>query len=180
MTNLTSVNNGTVSLYAKWNINSYTLSLTASPASYGSVSGAGTYSYNTNATVNANPQPWCSFVSWSDGGSKTHSVTVSKNMSLTATFELKNFTVTVSTGAADASGGGSFRYQRSTAVQTGNVSLPTRTGYKIGSWTFTGWNVASPSINGSTVTIPAKTYGNILITPTWVQDLISITYHRNA
>ena len=89
------------------------------------------------------------------------------------------YTVTVSPGAGGAGGAG-FTYYASESSQTKTITPPTRTGYKITGWTFTGYTGTTPSASGSTVTIPANTYGNITMTPTWGEDYITITFNSNG
>ena len=91
----------------------------------------------------------------------------------------KRYIVTVSAGTGGVNGS-HFLYYPSTSQQTKSISLPTRTGYKIVSWTFTGYTGATPSVSGSTVMIPANTYGNFTMTPTWSKDYITITFDSNG
>lgn len=78
--------------FTKKAANKYTLTLTASPSSGGTVSGGGSYSAGTSVTVKATPNSGWRFIRWSDGMGQTHSVTMNANKSLTAYFE--KYTVT--------------------------------------------------------------------------------------
>lgn len=75
----------------------YTITVVANPSDGGKVSGGGQYDSGATATLNAIPNSGYRFVSWSDGGNQSHSVTVTKDATYTATFELiptpKQFTV---------------------------------------------------------------------------------------
>ena len=77
---------GNVTYYAVWQINSYTLTVTAGAG--GTVSGSGTYNYGATATLKAIPSTGYHFVKWSDGNTNaSRTVTVTGNATYTATFE---------------------------------------------------------------------------------------------
>lgn len=77
---------GDVTYYAIWQINSYTLTVTAGTG--GTVSGSGTYNYGATATLKATPSAGYHFVKWSDGNTNaSRTVTVTGNATYTATFE---------------------------------------------------------------------------------------------
>lgn len=77
---------GNVTYYAVWQINSYTLTVTAGAG--GTVSGSGTYNYGATATLKATPSAGYHFVKWSDGNTNaSRTVTVTGNATYTATFE---------------------------------------------------------------------------------------------
>lgn len=77
---------GNVTYYAVWEINSYTLTVTAGTG--GTVSGGGTYNYGATATLKATPSAGYHFVKWSDGNTNaSRTVTVTGNATYTATFE---------------------------------------------------------------------------------------------
>lgn len=74
-----------VTYYAIWQINSYTLTVTAGTG--GTVSGGGTYTYNTKVTIKATANSGYHFVKWSDGNTNaTREVTVTGNATYTAIF----------------------------------------------------------------------------------------------
>lgn len=75
-----------VTYYAVWQINSYTLTVTAGAG--GTVSGSGTYNYGATATLKATPSAGYHFVKWSDGNTNaSRTVIVTGNATYTATFE---------------------------------------------------------------------------------------------
>ena len=77
---------GNVTYYAVWQINSYTLTVTAGAG--GTVSGSGTYNYGATVTLKATPSAGYHFVKWSDGNTNaSRTVTVTGNATYTATFE---------------------------------------------------------------------------------------------
>ena len=80
----------------------YTLSTLISPAGTGTVTGGGTYAAGTTATLLATPNTGYSFTGWSGdftGATNPATITMNANKSITATFALKTFTITVSAGA---------------------------------------------------------------------------------
>lgn len=77
---------GNVTYYAIWQINSYTLTVTAGTG--GTVSGGGTYNYGATATLTATPSAGYHFVKWSDDNTNaSRTVTVTGNATYTAIFE---------------------------------------------------------------------------------------------
>ena len=77
---------GDVTYYAIWQINSYTLTVTAGTG--GTVSGSGTYNYGETATLKATASSGYHFVKWSDGNTNANrTVTVTRNATYTAIFE---------------------------------------------------------------------------------------------
>lgn len=77
---------GDVTYYAIWQINSYTLTVTAGTG--GTVSGSGTYNYDETATLKATASSGYHFVKWSDGNTNANrTVTVTGNATYTAIFE---------------------------------------------------------------------------------------------
>ena len=77
---------GNVTYYAIWQINSYTLTVTAGTG--GTASGSGTYNYGETATLKATPSAGYHFVKWSDGNTNaSRTVIVTGNATYTATFE---------------------------------------------------------------------------------------------
>lgn len=75
-----------VTYYAIWQINSYTLTVTAGIG--GTVSGGGTYNYGATAALKATASSGYHFVKWSDGNTNaSRTVTVTGNATYTAIFE---------------------------------------------------------------------------------------------
>ena len=71
---------------------SYTISVSANPASGGTVSGGGSYQSGTSATVNATANSDFSFVNWTENGSQvstttSYTFTVNDNRTLVANFQ---------------------------------------------------------------------------------------------
>ena len=65
----------------------YTVTLTSNNASFGRVSGSGTYRESSTAYISAYPSAHCRFVRWSDGNTNAQrTLTVTSDIALTATF----------------------------------------------------------------------------------------------
>ena len=76
--------------------NKYTVTVKVDDAEHGTVTGAGTYEYGETVTVIATPDGCYNFSKWSNGEtSAEYTFTVTGNVDLTATFDIKKFTITV-------------------------------------------------------------------------------------
>ena len=80
-------------LTANFELQTFVITATASPAAGGTVSGAGTYSYNQTATLTATPATGYNFVSWTENGDtvsvdSTYVFAVTADRELTANFRL--------------------------------------------------------------------------------------------
>lgn len=74
--------------YARWTAFTRQYKLTVTAGTGGTVSGGGTYNYNTSATLKATANSGYHFVKWSDGNtSATRTVTVTEDATYTAIFE---------------------------------------------------------------------------------------------
>ena len=79
---------GNKTWYARWTASTRQYKLTVTAGTGGTVSGGGTYNYNTSVTLKATANSGYHFVKWSDGNtSATRTVTVTKDATYTATFE---------------------------------------------------------------------------------------------
>ncbi len=140
---------GNMSFTAYFNHNSYTITVSANPASGGSVSGGGSYYYGDYATLTASAYSGYEFVGWSDGSSQNpHQVLVTGNATYTATFSEVGATYyTVSgyvspTGAGTVSGTGTYP-----AGASVTLTATANSGY-----TFDHWNDGSTT-NPRTITV---------------------------
>ena len=119
---------------------SYEISVYASPANGGEVSGGGVYYYNEVATLQATANEGYEFVGWSDGSSENpHSVTVTGDATYTATFSAVGATYyTVTTYVSPANAGsvtGAGTYEEGTSI---TLEAAANEGY-----TFDHWNDGS-------------------------------------
>ena len=127
---------------ANFELNSYAISTSVSPANSGTVSGGGTYNHGATATLTATPATGYHFVNWSDGNTENpRTVSVTGTASYTANFAVNQYTITFnSNGGSDVA---SITQDYGTEVTA--PAAPTREGY-----TFTGWDPAVPE------TMPAE------------------------
>ena len=107
--------NNNMSFTAYFNANQYTITVNASPAAGGTVSGGGTYPYGATATLTATPNSGYSFMQWSDGNTDNpRTVTVTGNATFTALFMAaggETFMLTVTSGnqlLGQVAGGGIY------------------------------------------------------------------------
>ena len=130
-----------------------------------------TVNHGSDATPPANPtRTGYTFSGWD--GSYTN---VTQNETVTATFTPNTYTVTVNPNGG--TGGSCPGYTFSaTIAQHLQITLPTKSGYHISSWATSGASGGTPSISGTTLTIPAETYGNLTLTPTWAINTYTVTF----
>ena len=107
--------NNNMSFTAYFTTNQYTITVNASPAEGGTVSGGGNYAYGATATLTATPNSGYTFLQWSDGNtSNPRTVTVTGNATYTALFLAaggETFLVTVTSSnvlLGQVSGGGVY------------------------------------------------------------------------
>ncbi len=100
--------NATATLYPYWAYTTYALTLSSSNETYGTVSGGGTYGRGRTATATATPNlRVATFSKWSDGStSATRTITMTSDVSLTATFAAKSVSTTY--GVQNSSGAGGY------------------------------------------------------------------------
>ncbi|NLO51011.1 MAG: T9SS type A sorting domain-containing protein, partial [Bacteroidales bacterium] len=135
-------------LTANFELQTFVITATASPAAGGTVSGAGTYSYNQTAILTATPATGYDFVSWTENGDVVstevqYSFTVTSHRTLTAKFELQTFVITATATPAaggTVSGAGTYSYN-----QTATLTATPATGYNFVSWTENGDTVSVDS-----------------------------------
>jgi len=133
----------------------YKLTVSASPAAGGTVSGSGTYDCGTNQPITATPANECwYFVDWTGEGITdpdvaSTTVIMDEDKTVTASFAKYQYKLTVS--ASPAAGGtvsGSGTYDCGTNQP---ITATAAAGYKFTSWT--GEGIANPSSQTTTVRI---------------------------
>ncbi|MBP5516726.1 MAG: M6 family metalloprotease domain-containing protein [Bacteroidales bacterium] len=115
-------------------VNTYTVTVSANNASYGTVSGGGSYDESSQATITATPATGYQFSHWSSNGTtitqNPYTFTVSGNRSFVAYFTPIAYNVSASVlGGGTVTGTGSYNYG-SQATITANAS----TGYQFSYW----------------------------------------------
>lgn len=127
-------------------IASYTVSVTVSPSGGGTISGTGSYTSGSSATVKATPAIGYQFSYWLKSGSQvssseSYTFTVNSDVSLTAVFTKVNYTVSV--GASPTAGGtvtGEGSYGSGSSV---TVKATSNTGYTFSRWVKDGTQVST-------------------------------------
>lgn len=131
-----------LNLTARFDLQQFNLTAVTNNAALGRVEGSGVYKFQSTATLNAIPNPYCRFVAWIDANGDTLSkenpfaYTVTAAARITGVFAETFYRVTtvaqpVAGGSVD--GGGSFSAQQ---PQTITLTATARDGY-----TFASWNI---------------------------------------
>ncbi len=147
----------------------FTLTTAASPTAGGSVSGGGSYSSGSTATVTATPASGYTFTGWSGAASGTTNpitITMDANKSVTANFTaVTTFTLTTTaspTAGGSVSGGGTYA-----SGSNATVTATANSGY-----TFTGWSGAA---TGTTNPITIAMTANKSVTATFTANATTFT-----
>ena len=175
-----------VTLTAQWNAQTYTVKFDANGG--GSPSPASktvTYdsTYGDLATCSRTGYDFDGWYTGKTDGTKIESgtkVAITANQTLYAHWTAKTYSVTVDPNGG--TGGKCPDYKVSSAQQKITLTSPTRTGYSISKWTVTGATGGTPTVAGTTLSIPANVSGNLTLTPSWSPISYSITYtgHKAA
>ncbi|MBP5782549.1 MAG: T9SS type A sorting domain-containing protein, partial [Bacteroidales bacterium] len=106
--------------YATFAIETFDVTVTVNPANSGVVTGAGTYDYNTYATLTATPAEHYNFVNWTDaqtgqvyGTAAVLSLLVTQDYDIVANFILETLTVNITVQPANGgtvTGAGDYYY----------------------------------------------------------------------
>ncbi|GAB1419663.1 hypothetical protein MASR2M12_24280 [Bacteroidales bacterium] len=142
----------------------YTLTLAASPVAGGTVTGDGTYHYGDQVNINAVANTGYDFVNWKDAGgtvvatTPAHTLSMpASNLSLTANFQLKNYTITVAANPADGgtvSGGGTYAHGSNVTVNAVPAS----------GWEFANWKNASGTVVSTSAAYSFTATQNLALT----------------
>lgn len=135
-----------VELMANFELQNFTVTVTADPLEGGSVTGAGIYQYNETATLTAIPSIGYNFTNWTEEGTIVSeeiefATIITFDRILVAHFELKSFTISVAADPQDGgnvSGAGTYLYN-----QTVTVSAVSETGYDFVNWMEDGAEVSN-------------------------------------
>ena len=135
--NYTFTVNGNRTLVANFQMQSYTITVTANPADGGTVSGGGIFNYGQSCTLTATPATGYNFVRWTKNGQQvstnaTYTFSVTESAAFVAQFQLQSCAIFVSAYPVEggiATGGGSYLYgDNLTVTATANE------GYNFISW----------------------------------------------
>ncbi len=109
---------GNRTLVANFQMQSYTITVTANPANGGTVSGGGNFNYGQSCTLTATPATGYNFVRWTKNGQQvstnaTYTFSVTESAAFVAQFQLQSCAIFVSAYPVEggiATGGGSYLY----------------------------------------------------------------------
>jgi gliding motility-associated-like protein/uncharacterized repeat protein (TIGR02543 family) len=169
--------NGNKTVTANFQLQSYTLTTAVSPTAGGTVTGAGTYTYGTVATIKATPATGYIFTGWSgdaSGTSASTTITINESKAVTANFQVQSNTpqYTLSTTVSPMAGGsvsGAGSYDEGTVA---TLTATPATGY-----TFTGW---SGDASGTSTAITVTMTGNKSVTANFQESASTKTYTLTA
>jgi uncharacterized protein YjiK len=140
---------------AHFQVQSYTISVSANPTAGGTVSGGGTYTYGQSCTVHATANTGYNFVNWTANGAQAsasadYTFTVTGNLNLVAHFSASNYIITALADPEEGgsvSGSGGYNYgDQCTLTATANQ------GYTFVNWTKNGSQVSTNTSYTFTVT----------------------------
>jgi len=157
-------------LYAKWTINAYTVTLNTN----GGTINSGNITEYTPGTAVTLPTDvtragytfggWYESSTFSGTAVTSISSTDTGNKTYYAKWTGKAYNITVNCNGG--SGPSSTTYTVAESTQTKTISNPTRSNFTFNGWTIT-CSGGLPIISGTTLTIPANCYGDITMTAKW-------------
>lgn len=104
-------------------------------------------------------------------------IDIYKDATLYAKWNGIQYTITLDNNGGSGGSLGKTTYTTSPSAQTISITNPTaKTGYHFDKYTFDGYSGSKPSISGTTLTIPANTYGNLTITAIWSPNTYTVHY----
>ena len=134
-----------------------TLALFSNPTNAGTLTGAGTFDFDTNASISATASTGYVFTGWSGSGiaesnSSSTTVSLTEDRNVTANFEIASHTLTVATqaeGGGTVSGGGTFSHGN-----TASITATPQTGYVFSGWSGSG--ITDVTASSTTVEVNAS------------------------
>ena len=139
---------GSANYVANYEVNTYEITVEASPTQFGSVQGAGTYEHFETCTLTATPVTGYHLVNWTLNGvevstEESYSFTVSGAGHYVANFALNSYVVSaIASPTAGGTVNGTGTYQH---LAQCTLTATAATGYHFVSWTLNG-NVVSTSL----------------------------------
>ena len=138
--------NETRTLVANFELQTFDISASVSPANSGTITGTGNYSYGETADLIATPETGYDFVNWTENGTEVstntnYSFTVNETRTLVANFELQTFNISANVSPANSgtiTGAGNYSYG-----ETAELIATPETGYDFVNWTEDGTEVST-------------------------------------
>lgn len=186
-----------------WKNNSFTISYNANGGS-GSISQQEVF-YGDSVTLTTNTNQITrggyTFAGWATSSSGevvySNGATIDKDsamdiyldkkpggtLTLYAKWTAASYAVTFDNGDGEGGSISKTTYNTSTSSQTITITAPTKTGYHSPSYSITrtgDYGGTAPSVSGTTVTIPAGSYGTFTINTTWTARTTTVTLDPNG
>ncbi|OUU10811.1 MAG: hypothetical protein CBC00_04445, partial [Verrucomicrobia bacterium TMED40] len=168
---------GNISITPQFRKNQYTL--TVNPTENGESNGSGTYDFEDQVPISANPVSGYLFEEWTGDTSYLSELTSPQtivtipagNVSITPQFRRNQYTLTVNpTENGDANGSGSYDFEDQVPISATPIS-----GYLFDEWTGDTSYLSDPISPQTIVTIPA---GNVSITPKFRRSQYTLTINQ--
>ncbi len=159
-----------VSLTASFAVDQHQITVKTNNSDYGTVTGGGTFDWNSKQTIKATAKTHYHFVKWSDNNTDaTHTITVTEDKTYTATFAIDQHTITVQVASGQGSmgtvsGGGTFDYN-----STKTITATPKEHYH-----FVKWNDGNTNASRTITVTENKTY-----TATFAPNQYTITVVAN-
>ncbi len=154
---------GNRDLEANFALDYYDITAEASPEECGTVTGAGTYNYGIECTLNATANVGYTFINWTLDGNvvstePSYTFTVTGGGAYVANFMLNSYTIMASANPSEGgtvSGAGGYNH-----FETCTLTATASEGYDFNNWTLDGEVVSTESTYAFTVTGPAEYVAN--------------------
>jgi len=151
----------TIGFYTNLNI-----TVTATPANGGTVTGEGSYLYDSECTLTATPHTGYTFINWTLDGNvvstnPSYTFTVTEAATYVANFQIQSFQITANVSPLNSGtvqGAGTYDYG-----QTCTLTATPATGYDFVNWTMDGTVVSDAAAYSFTVTEAATYVANFQI-----------------
>jgi uncharacterized repeat protein (TIGR02543 family) len=167
-----------VEVTASFGIDSYTVTVTASPAEGGTVEGQGIYEYNNPAVITATANEGYTFAGWTvngeavEGVEPTYNFNVTGNTEIVALFTINSYTVNVTANPAEAgevTGADTYEYNtEATVTATANYG-----------YTFAGWTVNGEAVEGTETTYTFTVTGDTEVVANFTVNTYEVNVTAN-
>ena len=170
----------TATLYAKWNVNKYLVTLTTNNTNGGSVIGEGLKEYGSSVSIKANTNAGYTFVGWYEGNNLiTNNETYTFTMSNVALSYIAKWQANIYTFTFDENGGEELSPNTKDVVFDSSYKLPitTKTGYDFDGWYLgeNGTGVKVTDKNGNSLNV-WNVADNTTVYAKWNVTVYTISY----
>ena len=150
---------GNATYTANFGLNSYEITATSADNSMGTVSGGGTYDYNSSVTLTATPKVGYHFVAWNDAvATESRSITVTGNASYEATFAINQYTIVFKNDDGTELQSSSYDYLSLPSCETPTKAATAQYTYTFAAWSPTVVNVTADATYTATYNAAVNLY----------------------